>query len=148
MPKRVVGGLLACVSLAPVIALIFLRMTTSNTSYPSGSPGMALALLRLSIAGTLAVLSVDYDGASSSLSIISALLACLIAGGFLTRLAASIFAAASLLSIVLHDVSLFYAPIAIEGLALAILGPGGWSVDAFNTNRRLVMAQDRTDNDL
>lgn len=110
-------------------------MKISLLGYPAGASGMALILMRLSISGVLAFISVGCDSASSTVSIASAFLACLIAGGLYTRLASSLFAIAGLVSIVLGEVSFTYAPLAVQGVAVALLGPGAWSIDAFNLRR-------------
>lgn len=111
--------------------------------YPSGASGAALMLMRLSLSGLLAFISADCGALPSGGSILVAVLACLLAGGFLTRLAASMFAIVGLLSIALGAVSPTYAPVAFEGIALALLGPGAWSIDAWTLRSGLVTLRDR-----
>lgn len=110
-------------------------------NHPRGLPApasdAALALMRLSLAGMLAFISVARDGDSSPISVLSALMACLIAAGFLTRLAAAIFTLAGLLSTAFGGTPLTYAPLIGEGLALLLLGPGAWSIDAHHPRRGL-----------
>lgn len=120
-------------------------MKTFNPRYPSGAFSVALALMRLSAAATLALVSLACDRASASTAIITAVLACLIAGGLLTRLSAFVFAVGGFLSIALDGISLDYVPIAIDALALAILGPGAWSIDAINFHRFSITSRDRMD---
>ena len=117
-------------------------MKITFLDYPSGASGMALVLMRLSLSGPLAFISADCGALSSGGSILLAALACLLAGGFLTRLAASLFAIAGLLAIVLGAVSPAYVPLTIEGIALALLGPGAWSIDAWMTKSGLVALRD------
>ncbi|WP_242187072.1 hypothetical protein [Sphingomonas sp. CARO-RG-8B-R24-01] len=112
--------------------------------YPSGASGVALMLMRLSLSGLLAFISAYCGALSPGGSILVAVLACLLAGGFFTRLAASLFAIAGLLSIALRVVSPFYAPLAVEGIALALLGPGAWSIDAWTLQSGLVTLRDRS----
>ena len=112
--------------------------------YPSGVPGMALVLMRLSLAGLLACISLGWSLANPAISTSAAVLACLIAGGFLTRLASSLFAVAALLSIALGVISPSYAPLTLEGISLALLGPGAWSIDAWTLQSGVVMLPNRS----
>lgn len=105
-------------------------MMFTQLRYPAGPPGAALALLRLSLAGTLGFVSLGSEGASAAMSIASAVLACLLVAGFLTRFAALVFALAGSVAVLLGKAPITYVPLMAEGVALALLGPGAWSVDA------------------
>lgn len=122
-------------------------MRTILLDYPSGAPGIALMLMRLSLGGLLAFVSFDCGAVFPTVASLAAALACLITGGFLTRVAASLFAISGLLSIALGAVSPMYAPLAIEGIALALLGPGAWSIDAWTLRSGLLTLQLRSPHD-
>lgn len=119
-------------------------MKISRLHYPAGAPGFALVLMRLSLAANLAYVSVHCDSDSSAVSIAAALLACLITGGFLSRSAASFFTLAGLISTALGRTSLTYASNIVEGLALVLLGPGAWSIDALTLRRDFPTLRGRT----
>lgn len=111
--------------------------------YPSGAPGVALALMRLSLSGLLACVSVGWSIADPAAATLAAVLACLIAAGFLTRLAAFLFAVAGLLWIALGAIPPSYAPLTIEGIVLVLLGPGAWSIDAWSLQSGMATLSDR-----
>lgn len=109
--------------------------------FPSGAPGFALLLLRLFVG---ALLTCDAVTAGSALNVIlvGVLVACAIALviGFMTPIAAvlavlveAIGLSAHFIQIALHS----FAPIVI-GIALALMGPGAYSLDARVFGRRLM----------
>jgi uncharacterized membrane protein YphA (DoxX/SURF4 family) len=109
--------------------------------FPPGLPGIALALLRVSVA--LTVLLQGYtqrEGLPLWLTAASLLLAVLLTAGFLTPILA-------ILTMVVQLVVAFQGPLpirafatvlALNALALALLGPGAYSLDALRFGRRVV----------
>jgi uncharacterized membrane protein YphA (DoxX/SURF4 family) len=117
------------------------------TMFPAGAPGVALALLRLSVMGCLWQRFLAEAPAGSawrllSLGIVSIFLligmatpvASLIAAGIelmsvFYALRVGIFVSAELLTVGIH---------AIQAFSLALIGPGAFSVDALLFGRRLL----------
>jgi uncharacterized membrane protein YphA (DoxX/SURF4 family) len=124
------------------------------TTFPSGAPGFGLLLLRLAVAAVLAehAGACLFDaGASSGTSgawivgVLAAAAAVLLALGFLTPLSAASAAviAAGLALRVLPSpsrsafgVGAATFAVTLAAAALALLGPGGFSVDAALFGRR------------
>jgi hypothetical protein len=109
--------------------------------FPSGAPGIALVLLRLSVA--LTVLLVGYARRDQLTVVLLAALLVLTTGiiiGFLTPilaiLAMAVQFAGSSGFIIPHNA--FAAISLINAAALALLGPGAYSIDAVRFGRRVV----------
>lgn len=111
--------------------------------FPVGPPGVALLLLRLCVA---ALLFVDQSGRLSWptplwLAIGSVLVASAVAIGFLTPLCALVCGLLDLAA--LAGVVQFAAPLVVIELllaaAIALLGPGAYSIDAKMFGRRVVL---------
>lgn len=118
-----------------------LGMQKLFSMFPRGAPGLALLLLRLFVG---AVLVGDAVTVVSALNVILVcmLVACALAVvvGFMTPIAAVLAALieaiglnALFIQLALHS----FAPIVI-GIALALLGPGAYSLDARLFGRRLM----------
>jgi hypothetical protein len=110
--------------------------------FPPGLPGLALLLLRISVAS--AVLIEGFCLRSSSpgwLQAIAVLISAALVPGYLTPLIA--VAALIFHTWIWYSHGLGSAAIAaigsLDALALALLGPGGYSVDSILYGRRLVV---------
>jgi hypothetical protein len=110
--------------------------------FPSGSPGLALLLLRLFVGAVLVSDALTTVSALSGVSI-CVLVGCALAliVGYLTPIAAvlasvteaALGSIAHFSNLTLHSI----APMVI-GIALALLGPGAYSLDARIFGRRLM----------
>ena len=117
--------------------------------FPRGGPGIGLLLLRLSVvAATLHACS-PYATQATWIFAALVLLCALLCAGTLTPLAAVVAAGVQLA--VSGNVTMTGAGIgsAILGaLALTVLGPGAYSLDAYRYGRRLLVLPSRSDRDL
>jgi hypothetical protein len=109
--------------------------------FPRGLPGLALLLLRVSVALTV-LISVYIREMELATWILAAawLLGLLLVVGFLTPFLAVIAVAALLLSLpgLTGSLAGFIGVSALNALALALLGPGAYSIDASRFGRRIV----------
>ena len=109
--------------------------------FPSGAPGIALVLLRLSVA--LTVLLVGYPRRDQLAVVLVAVLLALTTGlliGFLTPILALLAMAVQFtgsLGVTIPN-TVFAAISLINALVLALLGPGAYSIDALRFGRRVV----------
>jgi hypothetical protein len=119
----------------------FIAVQRLFSTFPVGLPGVALLLLRLSVTVSLLLSIPGYDlhGPRQALAvlIVAALSTCLCLG-FLTPLV-SLLPMADVLS---HPASMewgrFAALVALlDACALAMLGPGAYSIDGYRFGRRL-----------
>jgi hypothetical protein len=118
-------------------------------TFPAGAPGAALLLLRLSVAAHASVTCVlqnAYDlpiWARGSVLLVAAVLGL----GYLTPLVSLLAASAGvLLSLRLGmSPSADSAFVLIDGIVVAMLGPGAYSVDARLFGRRVVVLTNRDD---
>lgn len=111
--------------------------------FPAGAPGIALLLLRLSLA---AMPFIDPAGrvlwpASIWLSVVSVLAALAVTAGFFTPILALICGALKVYALI--DTGHGIAPLIVLALllsfAVAMLGPGAYSLDAKMFGRRVVL---------
>jgi len=111
--------------------------------FPAGAPGIALLLLRLSVA---AMLFIDPAGrvfwpASLWLAVVSLVAAIAVAAGFLTPILALICGALKVCALIGSAYGI--APLIVLALllsfAVAMLGPGAYSLDAKMFGRRVVL---------
>lgn len=109
--------------------------------FPRGAPGLALLLLRIYV-GVLLIGDAATAGAALDVILLCVLVVCAFAVviGFMTPIVAvlaalieAIILNAHLIQVALHSC----APIVI-GVALALLGPGAYSLDARVFGRRLM----------
>jgi putative oxidoreductase len=107
------------------------------SSFAHGAPGIGLLLLRLATGATLiyhSVTALTGDGlfASAAFPALSILLGVLLFAGLWTPIAGALVAVASIWEMVSHPASRSqFGSITIMASALALLGPGAWSVDAW-----------------
>jgi hypothetical protein len=108
--------------------------------FPQGMPGIALLLLRVSVASTVLLHGYAQQEDLSIWLVAALLLAIPLVAGFLTPIV-------SILAIAVQCVRLldmvgparaFAAILVLSALALALLGPGAYSLDAVRFGRRVV----------
>jgi hypothetical protein len=110
--------------------------------FPAGWPGLALLLLRVSVA--IAVLLEGYShrqGLSGWMLVALALLSACLCAGFLTPIMAILALSAHVLvwSYLSFDGAEMTATALLDALALGLLGPGAYSIDAYRFGRRIVV---------
>jgi hypothetical protein len=113
------------------------------STFPAGLPGVALLLVRLSVTISLLIHVPGHDLHKPPEALAVAFVAALsisLCLGFLTPIV-SLLAMAALMahpaSIDLGRVGAYVA--ALDALALALLGPGAYSIDGYRFGRRLVV---------
>ena len=116
-------------------------------TFPTGAPGAALFLLRLSLATHVSVTCVLQNAYALPIWArgLVLLVAVVLGLGFLTPIVSLLSAsAAALLSLHLgmspDEESAF---VLIDGIVVAMLGPGGYSIDAHRFGRRVVVLTNR-----
>jgi len=111
--------------------------------FPQGGPGVALLLLRISVAAIFLMHAASYLNVSS----LRLLFACVVlmcvslSAGFLTPYLSVIACAAAIANLLLvpHSGNLIHITPVIDAAVLALLGPGAYSVDARLFGRRVTV---------
>jgi hypothetical protein len=101
--------------------------------FPTGTAGVALLLLRLSVAATLLVIRVECCTFSLSWTTVAAVVLALgLCMGFLTPYCASLCGLIELLEVLVPGgVGRFIIVMsALQSVVVAMIGPGGYSVDS------------------
>jgi uncharacterized membrane protein YphA (DoxX/SURF4 family) len=108
--------------------------------FPSGPAGIALLLLRISAASLMVATNYHYS-APQWLSVCAVIAAVALLIGFFARFAAALCAAFVILFFVEHHGGMIEVAIVLHAagaLAVALLGPGAYSIDAFLFGRRVI----------
>jgi len=108
--------------------------------FPTGLPGLALLLLRTSVATALVVSSYTQN-IPAWLQATAILVAVGLFAGYLTPLVAvgALVVQAFIWSGLGIDTATWAAVISLDAIALALVGPGAYSVDAYLFGRRMVL---------
>jgi hypothetical protein len=117
------------------------------STFPRGWPGIGLLLLRISVAATCLQAYAQWIHAAWVLLALIPLSACLCAGA-LTPLVALLALAMQLTAAAMRvNEADAVARAMIEAAALALLGPGAYSLDARRFGRRVILAESWRDVD-
>lgn len=118
--------------------------------FPTGGPGLALLLLRISVAATFAIEAVHQLGASSSywLFAVVLLISLSLTIGWMTPILSVVVGVCTAVSLVINlRLELVLVTLILNSAALALLGPGAYSLDARMFGRRVVVVTPRKDID-
>jgi disulfide bond formation protein DsbB len=109
--------------------------------FPTGLPGLALLLLRASVAIAVVASSYDSQEPPGWLQATAILVAGVLLAGYMTPIVAVVAVAvqAFVWSSLGIDSTAWAAVVALDAIALALVGPGAYSVDAYLFGRRVVV---------
>jgi hypothetical protein len=110
--------------------------------FPRGAPGVALLLVRAGVAASTLVAPAILASFAPLPAVVTALgiVTAAIALGVVTPVAASACALFAIIDLVVHGASVFVIVRIIDAVALALLGPGGYSFDAWIFGRRVIVS--------
>ena len=140
--KRIIRRLRVCRYPQALAPSNLFSMQRLFSAFPPGWPGIGLLLLRISVAAGLLAHIQCETRAAWVLPTVIPMTACLCAGA-LTPLAAVLAVALELTaarSLRVNGAGLLVITI-IDAAALALLGPGAYSLDALRFGRRVILAQ-------
>ena len=119
--------------------------------FPQGGPGVALLLLRISVAAILLINAANHPLVSSSRLLFACvvLISLSLIIGFLTPYLSVIACAAAIANLLFgpNAGNLVCVLLVINAAAVALLGPGAYSVDARLFGRRVTVVTPRRDKD-
>jgi len=120
--------------------------------FPQGGPGVALLILRISVAATFLISLANLNDVSSvPLRFVGLSVICLIcislSIGFLTPILSVIVCVAVITNLLIdfNSSNLLLLATIFDSAALALLGPGAYSVDAKLYGRRVTVVSPRKD---
>jgi hypothetical protein len=122
--------------------------------FPQGGPGIALVLLRLSVAAAFLLNAQGRLSAFSTYLLIAAIwpFVTLLILGFLTPISAVVACVSGIAELVIspqsdHSTLVLIVASILNAAALALLGPGAYSLDAWLFGRRVMVIPPRNDKD-
>ena len=119
--------------------------------FPTGQPGIALLLLRVSLGIMLIDSMAEQSSTATALGILvaSAAVALALCFGFLTPVMAALCVGIQIAAFIMsgHAIEAVHLCIIFEAIALALLGPGGYSIDGKLFGRRLIVITPTENND-
>jgi hypothetical protein len=116
--------------------------------FPRGAPGLALFLLRASVATSI-LLNVGSESHREAWMLVATVaLGTALCLGFLTPIAALLTIPAYLIETASHRVApAEVLAVVLQAIALSLLGPGSCSIDAYLFGRRVVVLPEKNDRD-
>jgi hypothetical protein len=118
------------------------RMQRLYSMFPGGLPGLGLLLLRASVGMALVLESFGHrPGLFSWIQVTARVLLAILVAGFLTPFAAALALATHGVIWCLAGISstIVGVVVCLDAVALALLGPGNYSLDSYRFGRRVVV---------
>lgn len=109
-------------------------------AFPGGGAGVGLLLLRLSVAGSFAAMLLGNRDVPAWMLFLTILVSIGLCAGFLARLLAALSILAAVTSLIIESAAPALAMLNLaDAIALTLIGPGAFSVDARLFGRRTVV---------